>query len=493
MKKSQQTPAQPRASVHDYVAERALLADVLIYRKNFTIVAPKLTSDDFHLPAHRLIYQAVHNVMHSDKHIDATVVMHEIYRLDPDGLTDAIRIVGDIIAHGQAVTHADAHADIVRNLSLLRQLEAHAQSLLERCQDPQENPQALVQESVSQEYQLIQDYEKKGIQGVKPITDKIVDILRDEQQGKFKPHGLLVGFKHFDFCTGGLEPGDLVVIAAMTGAGKSAFAMNIVQHAAHTGKRMLVFSMEMTDYNLTDRMVFSESRISRDRRKQRILSSQEYDQAISGAHAVGQLPIYIDDTAPLALPELLVKIRQAKMQYQIDCVIVDYIQLVTSADKSGNRDERMGEISRTLKLYAKNAEIPIIALAQINRKYTEREGFEGKKPAIGDIRESGSIENDADIITFLYRPEIFKIREINDVSTRHRAIGIMGKVRNGSEGEFDLRFNQEYTLFEDLQPGERSICTNPIQMNEDYGEIPFGSDKGDIDENNFKELDPDLF
>lgn len=493
-KQRQQQQADALGSVHDYMMERTLMADVLIYPKNFVKIAGKVDVNDFHLAAHRLIFQAISNVMHSPQTVDNNVVMHEVYRLDPEGTNDAIRIVGDIIAHGQAVSNVVAHAQLVHNLSLLRQLEVHNREMITRCQNPQEDPEEIVQESIKIQYKLIEHLGKEGITHVKEAVEKVAQELEDEKKGIFKPKGLQVGFRSFDYSTGGLVGGDLVVIAAMTGAGKSAYGGNIAMNLARQGKKVLIFSLEMSKLNIADRFVFSDARISRDRRKQRNLDGDEYDQAISSAHDIGKLPIYIDATAPLTISQLLLKIQQAKMQYAIDCIIVDYIQLVTSGQKSNaNRDERMGEISRSLKLIAMNVGLPIITLAQLNRKYTDREGVEGKKPGIGDIRESGSIENDADIITFLYRPDKFKIHEINGVSTRNRAIGIMAKVRNGSAGEFDLRFNQEYTLFEDIQPGERTICSQPIHTDDEYLGDRLGASSDDMDDDNFEELDADMF
>lgn len=484
---------------YDYGAERTLLADIMVYSKNYVKISDQIKVDDFKLPEHRILYEAIGLVMRSGEDFDNATVMHRVTQLNPELAPNVLRIIGDIATHGHHVSHVVSHANIVRHYSLQRRVAALSADVQKQVDQPVDDLNVLIQETANKYLTLLEAFYEKGMVHVGEDAKLLIGILQDEKKGIFRSQGITLGFKGLDYAMNGLDPGEFMVVGAPTGDGKSAFAMNIVQHVVGVLQLpVLVVSLEMTRASLVERMAFSRARISRDERKHRQLTQHDYDQVIASCEELAVQNLYIDDTSSIRVSELYLKVKQAIMQKGVKLLVVDYIQLINGMEnEKGTRAEQLARISRTLKGIANKLEIGVICPAQLNRQYTMREGPEGKKPQLGDIRESAAIEHDADIVCFLFRPDRQGIKEYNQVPTRNRAICILDKQRNGMVGEFDLRFNPEYTLFEDLQEGERPLCTNSILDAFEESTATFNTvridETDDLDDDDYDELDPIVF
>jgi replicative DNA helicase len=257
--------------------------------------------------------------------------------------------------------------------------------------------------------------------------------------------GLATGFPTLNEMTSGLQPSDLVVIAARPGMGKTSFALNIAQHAAREGKSIGVFSLEMSREQLFLRLLTGQARIDAHRMRTGRLGREEWARLTAAFGELAGMPIFIDDTAGTGVLEMRAKSRRLKLEHGLDLLIVDYLQLMRGRGRAENRNQEISEISRSLKELAKELRLPVIAISQLSRAPEQRGN--DRRPQLSDLRESGAIEQDADLVMFIYREEVYKPTEEN----RGRAQIIIAKQRNGPIGNLDLAFIREYTKFEELE------------------------------------------
>ena len=445
-----------RQPPHSQDAEQAVLAGVLLDANMWDRVTGRVSAPDFYNRAHQLIYKAMESVAgRKQEALDVVTVanaLREAGELDNCGGTAYLASLAD--AYGSAQNVA-AYADIVREASILRALLKSSGEIAQSVYQPEGRSAAQLLDSAEQRVfdiknQYRQDEEDEGLHQIKNILADTIEYLQEVNQRGSDVIGIPTGFKDLDKMTAGLQAGDLIIIAGRPSMGKTTFAMNIAEAVAIGAKQpVAVFSLEMPARALVLRMMSSLGNIDQSQLRKGDIKGNDTRGKL--ALAVSQLqnaPLYIDDGSNLTITELRARVRRLKSEVgALGLVLVDYLQLMQLPDsRDDNRAALVGEISRGLKLLAKEMEVPVIALSQLSRQVENRPN---KRPIMSDIRESGAIEQDADVIMFVYRDEVYN----PDSPEKGIAEIVIGKQRNGPIGTVKLSFQGQYLRFNDLAHG----------------------------------------
>ncbi|HWO56885.1 MAG TPA: replicative DNA helicase [bacterium] len=406
-----------------------------------------LRVEDFYKPAHRKIFLAMQELFQKNEPIDIATVASELERtselVSAGGRTYLVDIADSVFTSANAKTHAQ----IVLEKSLLRQLLAAASEIEQKCFGAFGDIGNLLDETEKVIFEIAgrrlhQDFSRIG--EVLPHTFEQIERYRTQGGGIT---GLSTGFKDLDALTGGLHSTDLVVLAGRPSMGKTAFALNIVENIAlSTGKGCAVFSLEMSKEQLAERLLSSHARVSAHNLRTGRLRNEEYARLNVSAGMLYETKIFVDDSAALGILELRAKARRLKAQHDISLVVIDYLQMMHGPRSLENRQQEISLISRSLKALAKELKVPVLALSQLSRQVEQRGG--DRRPQLADLRESGAIEQDADVVMFVYRPERYGITEEKGQSLENTAEIIVGKQRNGPTGTVLLTFLKEFTRFE---------------------------------------------
>ncbi|MCL1949715.1 MAG: replicative DNA helicase [Turicibacter sp.] len=435
-----------RQMPHSTDAEQAILGSMMLDERVCEDVKLKLTPDDFYHHRHKIIYEGILALLEQGIGVDVTTVTSHLTdqkRLSEIGGVEYILTVFESVA---TTAHTAHYMEMVLEKSIAREIITRAQTLVEQGYDTATATQDLIDEAQQQFSnlgRLNQGSDFKQIDGV--IVDFIKNVERlSQSQGDVT--GLTTGFTALDKMTSGLQKNDLIIVAARPAMGKTAFALNVVQNVAKLNQvNVAIFSLEMGADQLVSRLISAEGRIEAYRLKTGTLEGQDWRSLKIATEVLSGLGIYIDDTPGIRVGELRAKCRQLHQQKGLSMVMIDYMQLLSgSKSNSGNRQQEVSEISRTLKEMARELEIPVIALSQLSRQVESRED---KRPMMSDLRESGSIEQDADIVTFLYREDYYK----KDMDENDNIVEVIfGKHRSGAVGTIKLAFRKEISRFENL-------------------------------------------
>ena len=434
---------------HSLEAEQAVLGGLMLDEQAWDRVSDRVKEEDFYRRDHRLIFQAIALLANAGDPRDALTVSETLSRLGELENAGGIAYLGELVRNTSSATNIAAYGDIVRERSVLRQLIRISNEVSDTAFQPQG---ATAQDILDQAERKIfaiagQQQEGGGPQAVRPLLQKALDRIDKLFQSTESITGLSTGFTDLDDRTSGLQNGDLVIVAARPSMGKTTFAMNLVENAMlRSGKPVLVFSMEMPAEQLVMRMLSSLGRIDQGRVRSGKLEEEDWPRLTSTMTMLSEQKLLIDDSASLSPNDVRTRARRvAREQGGLGLIMVDYLQLMRVPGLESNRVNEISEISRSLKALAKEMECPVIALSQLNRSLEQRPN---KRPVMSDLRESGAIEQDADVIMFIYRDEVYN-PESPDKGT---AEIIIGKQRNGPIGALRLAFHGKYTRFEDLAP-----------------------------------------
>jgi len=435
-------------------AEQAVLAGVLLDGEMWARVAGRVEAVDFYNRAHRLIYQAMTIVAARNQPLDIVTVadvLRERGELDDSGGTAYLASLAYAFGSAQNVA---AYADIVREASILRALLQSSGDIAQSVYEPDGRSVAQLLDNAEQRVFAIknryQQNERDGFRAMPGLLADAVNYIQDVRQRGGDVIGIPTGFKDLDKMTAGLQPGDLIIIAGRPSMGKTTFAMNIAESVGISAKLpVAIFSLEMPARALVLRMMSSLGSIDQsDLRKGEIKGENERRKLTIAITQLQNAPIYIDDGSNLTASELRARVRRLKSEVgELGLVLVDYLQLMQLPDsRNDNRASLVGEISRALKLLAKEMNVPVIALSQLSRQVESRPN---KRPIMSDIRESGAIEQDADVIMFVYRDDVYN----PESSEKGIAEIVIGKQRNGPIGTVKLSFQGQYLRFNDLAHG----------------------------------------
>lgn len=435
---------------HSLEAEQSVLGGVMLDNGAWDQVSERLISDDFYRFEHRLIYNAMRQLAEESRAIDVVTLSEALELRDQLEKVGGLAYLAELARNTPSANNIRAYADIVRERATLRKLIQASSQIADGAFNPQGRPaDELVNEAERLVFQISESRPKfGGPKGMSQLLTKAVDRIDELYNLKGRMTGLSTGFRDLDDMTSGLQPSDLVIVAGRPSMGKTTFAMNLVEHAiVSSDKASIVFSMEMPAEQLMIRMVSSLGRIDQTRMRTGQLEDEDWPRLTSAVNLLKDRKLFVDDTPALSPSEMRARIRRlAREAGDIGLIMIDYLQLMQVPGMSENRTAEISEISRSLKGMAKEFSCPVVALSQLNRSLEQRPN---KRPVMSDLRESGAIEQDADVIAFVYRDEVYN-RDNPD--NKGLAELIIGKQRNGPIGTVHMAFIGKYTRFEDLAP-----------------------------------------
>ncbi|WP_299262082.1 replicative DNA helicase [uncultured Kushneria sp.] len=436
---------------HSLEAEQSVLGGLMLDNQAWDEIADRLASDDFYRLEHRDVFKAMTRLAEEGRPLDVVTLSEELESHDRLGRVGGLSYLAELARNTPSASNIRAYADIVRERATLRKLIAAANQIAEGAFNPQgRTADELVNEAERLVFQISESRPKTGgAIGMSDLLSKAVDRIDELFNLKGQMTGLSTGFRDLDDMTSGLQPSDLVIVAGRPSMGKTTFAMNLVEHAVvSSDKAVVVFSMEMPAESLMLRMISSLGRIDQTRVRNGQLEDEDWPRLTSAVNLLKDKQLYVDDTAALSPNEMRSRSRRiARDAGGIGLIMIDYLQLMQVPGMSENRTAEISEISRSLKGLAKEFNCPVVALSQLNRSLEQRPN---KRPVMSDLRESGAIEQDADVIAFVYRDEVYNK---DNPDNKGLAELIIGKQRNGPIGTVHMAFIGKYTRFEDLAPG----------------------------------------
>ena len=434
-----------RIPPHSIESEQAVLGGIFLDNEAWLKIVDKIQAEDFYRRDHQIIFNAVTALEGQGKPFDIVTVaewLESHQQLDQAG---GLAYLAALAENTPSASNIATYADIVRKRSILRQLSRITTDINEMVFNPQGRTSEEILDQAEQSVFEIAEQETRGRRNFQPMNQLLASAL-DRIDELFRLQnpitGIETGFEKFDEMTGGLQKSDLIIVAGRPSMGKSSFAINIAEHAAiKNDKSVAVFSMEMPGEQLAIRMIASLSRVDQHKIRTGDLGDNDWPRLTSTVSIMQDKKIFVDDTPALTPAELRARCRRLAREQTLDMIIVDYLQLMQVPGTKENRATEISEISRSLKAMAKELNIPVVALSQLNRSLESRTN---KRPVMSDLRESGAIEQDADVIVFIYRDEVYD----EDSPDKGKAEIIIGKQRNGPIGMVPLTFLGQYTRFE---------------------------------------------
>ena len=470
---------------NSFDSEQSVLGWLLLHNESCDNVVNILSSTDFYQASHRIIYDAIVTLLEHDKPADILTVKEQVIKTHDEDSIGGFTYLAQIADNTPSVSNIETYAKHVRELSIYRQLIKIGWELADTAFQPKDiEVNELLDLSERKIFEIAEQVSrnKQEITNIKDILKDVVNRVHEMQEKKgFR--GLETGFGELDKLTSGLQNGDLVIIAGRPSMGKTALSMNIVEHVAiHNSTPVAVFSLEMPTEQLVIRMISSFGRIDSSKLRDGDMSEVDWNSFNHAVRAFEDNTILIDETPSITPSEIRAKCRRLKRKYpDLGLIMVDYLQLMTVHGKSENRVQEISEISRSLKALAKEINVPVIALSQLTRGVESRtKTGKGRMPQMADLRESGSIEQDADIIGFIYRDEVYHDDAYTNPEETGKADLRIAKHRNGATGNIKLAFIGQYARFEDLAFEDRFQSVNDDQINASYVNNMTNFDQGDF-------------
>ncbi|MDR3561837.1 MAG: replicative DNA helicase [Negativicutes bacterium] len=427
-------------------AEQSVLGAMLIEREAISRVAEFLRAEDFYREAHRLIYNAIVELYNKNEAVDLITITEQLKRVDKLEVVGGISYISSLANSIPTAANVLYHAKIIEEKALLRQLINAATYIAGMGYEANDDVVNILDQA---EKTILGVSGRKVTGDFSPVKSIIMDAFNKIEQlyaSKGGVTGLSTGFKDLDRLTAGLQPSDLILIAARPSMGKTAFVLNIARNVAVREKKSVAFfSLEMSKEQLVQRLLCSEAPIDAQRLRIGDLKDEDWKRLVVAAERLSSAPIFIDDTPGMTVAEMRAKARRLKIEHDLKLVVIDYLQLMSGQSGSGrseNRQQEISEISRSLKSLARELSVPVVALSQLSRGVESRQS---KKPMLSDLRESGSLEQDADIVAFLYREDYYNPETENKNLTEI----IIAKHRNGPVDTVLLNFQKQFTRFGD--------------------------------------------
>jgi replicative DNA helicase len=442
--------------------EEAVLGALMLEKDSYSIISELLKPECFYDKTHELIFTAIQDLAIQQKPIDILTVVEQLRKNGTLETVGGITYIGQLSQKVASSAHIEYHARIVAQKYLARELISFSSDVTGKAFDETNDVDDLMQEAEGKLFEISQRNVKKDVVHINPIISEAFKLMHEAAKRTDGLSGLQSGFKDLDKITSGWQNSDLIIIAARPAMGKTAFVLSMAKNmAVNFSIPVAVFSLEMSNVQLVNRLIVNVAELPGEKIKTGNLAEYEWVQLDSKIKNLYDAPIYIDDTPSLSVFELRTKARRLVKEHKVKCIIIDYLQLMNASGMSfGSREQEVSIISRSLKGLAKELNIPVIALSQLNRNLDNRTsqprgggggGSDAKRPQLSDLRESGAIEQDADIVCFIHRPEYYKILQDergNDLTGKAEII--IAKHRNGSTGDVLLEFKKEYARFQNL-------------------------------------------
>lgn len=438
-------------------AESSVIGGLMLEREAFDQVADLIDANDFYKPAHQIIYRTILDLHQKSQPIDLVTVMNSLQSKNELEQIGGAEYLLNLLEKVVSAANIDSHAKIIKEKSLLRRLIHTSSSLIEKAYGSDyADVESLIDMAESEILKVGENKVASGLIGTMDIVKSSIEKIEDLYKRKADVTGVPTGLTDLDKMTSGLHGGELIIIAARPSMGKTAFSLNLATHMALRAKKTVAyFSVEMAKESVMMRLLAGESKISMGEIRTGRIQDASWPKLIQAAGAISEAPLFIDDTAGISPFEIRARCRRLKATHGLDCIMIDYLQMMDLKQKVESRERAVSEISKGLKAIAKEMNVPVIALAQLNRGV---EGRSDRRPMLSDLRESGSIEQDADVIMMLYRDDYY---DKEDQDKAGHAEVIIGKQRNGPTGTVKLRFDAKTNKFRDADPDSVSPLPPP--------------------------------
>ena len=404
-----------------------------------------LASEDFYHHQYGVLFDAIVELFNQNKPVDPVTLQDKLKEKDLPPEISSMEYVLDLIAAVPTAANIRYYANMVKDKAMLRKLIKVAESIQNECYAGSEELQTIFANTEKNVFQLLQSQNSGEFVPIKQIVINALDRIEKASRIQGNVTGIATGFIDLDYRMSGLQPSDLILVAARPSMGKTAFVLNIAQYTAfHSDIATAIFSLEMSKEQLVNRLFSLESRVDAQMLRNGNLSDTDWEKLIEGAGTIGRSKLIIDDTPGISIGELRSKCRKYKLEFNLELIIIDYLQLMSGNGRTDSRQQEISEISRSLKALARELHVPVIALSQLSRAVEQRPDH---RPMLSDLRESGAIEQDADVVMFLYRDDYYN----KDSDKKNIAEVIIAKQRNGPIGTVNLVWLPQYTKFANMQ------------------------------------------
>ena len=430
-----------RVLPHSIEAEQSVIGSMIIDREAIVVASEIVTGDDFYNKQYGVVFETMVELNESGRPVDMVTLQDKLKEKDVPSEVSSLEFVRDIITAVPTSANIRHYANIVAEKSILRKMISLNEEIENLCYSGKESMEFILEDAEKRIFDLVQKRNSGEFVPIRQVVMNALKKIEAASKSTGRVTGVATGFYDLDFKTSGMQPADLVLIAARPSMGKTAFVLNIAQHVAfRLNETVAIFSLEMSKEQLVNRMFSLESNVDAQNLRNGTLSDAEWEKLIESAGVIGKSNLIIDDTAGISISELRSKCRKFKLEHNLKMIIIDYLQLMSGSGRSESRQQEISEISRSLKSLARELNVPVLALSQLSRAVEQRPD---KRPMMSDLRESGAIEQDADVIMFIYRDDYYN----KDSEKKGISEIIIGKQRNGPIGTVELVWLPEYTKF----------------------------------------------
>lgn len=426
---------------HSLEAEQSVIGSMIMDKDAILVASEVINSSDFYEQQHGILFDTMLDLFNEGKPVDLVTLQNRLKEKDVPPQISSLEFIRDLVSSVPTSANVKYYAQIVRDKSVLRRLIKVAEETANECYLDKENLDVILEKTEKEVFNISQNRGTKDFTDIKDIVLRSIDSIEAASKNKGSVTGIATGFYDLDYKTAGLQPSDLILIAARPSMGKTAFALNIAEYVAlRSNITTAVFSLEMSQDQLAKRLLAMNSKVDSQNIRTGNLSSDEWASLMEGARVIGNSGLVIDDTSSISISELRSKCRKLKLERNLGLVIIDYLQLMSGSRRAESRQQEISEISRSLKALAREINVPVIALSQLSRAVEQRPD---KRPMLSDLRESGAIEQDADVVMFIYRDDYYHLDSQEPGVTEI----IIGKQRNGPTGTIKLAWLAQYMKF----------------------------------------------
>ncbi|MGI6018341.1 MAG: replicative DNA helicase [Marvinbryantia sp.] len=434
-----------RVMPHSPEAEQSVIGSMLMDTDAILTASESLTSDDFYQKQYGVLFDAMVELYNEGKPVDLITLQDRLKQKDVPPEIASLEFAADILNSTYTSANVRQYAKIVQEKSMLRRLIRVTEDIANECYIGKEDTDSILADTEKKIFDILQQNTSGEYVPIKQVVLNALDKIELASKNKGNVTGIPTGFIDLDYKTAGFQPSDLILVAARPSMGKTAFVLNVAQHMAfRENVTVAVFSLEMSKEQLVNRLLSLESRVDSQSIRTGNLSDDDWGKLIEGAGIIGQSNLIIDDTPGISVMELRSKCRKFKMEHNLGIIIIDYLQLMTGSKRSESRQQEISDISRSLKAIARELNVPVVALSQLSRAVEQRPDH---RPMLSDLRESGAIEQDADVVMFIYRDDYYN----KDTAKPNVAEIIIAKQRNGAIGTIELAWLPQYTKFANMK------------------------------------------
>ena len=430
---------------HSMEAEQSVIGSMIMDREAIVVASELVTGEDFYSRQYGILFETMVELHNEGKPVDLVTLQDRLKEKDVPPEVSSLEFVRDLITAVPTSANIKYYAGIVAEKATLRKLIRLNEEIANTCYAGKESLEVILEDTEKKIFEVVQKRNTGEFVPIRQVVMNAMDRIERASKNKGAVTGIATGFADLDYRTAGMQPADLVLIAARPSMGKTAFVLNIAEHVAFKlNKTIAIFSLEMSKEQLVNRLFSLESKVDSQHIRTGQLSDQEWEKLIESAGVIGKSNLIIDDTPGISIAELRSKCRKSKLEHDLSMSIIDYLQLMSGSGRTDSRQQEISDISRSLKAIARELSVPVLALSQLSRAVEQRPDH---RPMLSDLRESGAIEQDADVVMFIYRDEYYN----HDTERPGIAEIIIAKQRNGPIGTVELAWLPNYTKFANLE------------------------------------------